>query len=317
MNMNNTDHIEDLLKLKDLYQKGVITKEELEAEKLKLLGQEQGGHTSIASNKSSEKAIVSDAKPQAKNGIKWISIIGVVLVLILSAVLILSVLHKKHQAAFYSAPTGTENGYGYVDLGLSVRWATCNIGAQTPGEDGLFFQWSKTTPVKDFVTFKDYVDHAKQQNGEKPLDIEALNSEYGTTINMKYPYEELNSFAPKYTGSDAIEELELEDDAAHATMGGKWRIPRKEDYIELFRNCDDTSVEYDGKRYVIFTSRINGNSIAFLECLHLTTASVSSEAYGTYSFYFFPYYDWQYHWYNVKLGTPLNIPQCVRPVCDK
>ncbi len=315
--MNNTNHIEDLLKLKDLYQKGVITKEELEAEKLRILGQEQRDATAIASNKNKEKAIAPATKPNKKNRLKWLSIIGVVLVLIVSAVFILCVLHKKHQAAFYSAPTGTENGYGYVDLGLSVRWATCNVGAQTPEDDGLFFQWAKTIPDIDFVPFKDYVDHAKQQNGEKPLDIEALLLEYSETLGKKYPYDELNSFAPKYTGSDAIEELELEDDAAHVMMGGKWRIPRKEDYIELFSNCDDTSFEYDGKRYVIFTSKINGNSIAFLEGQDLTTASTSSENYGMFRYYFSSHYDWQYHWYNVTLGAAINIPQCVRPVCDK
>ena len=32
----------------------------------------------------------------------------------------------------------------YVDLGLSVKWATCNIGATKPEEHGDFFSWGET-----------------------------------------------------------------------------------------------------------------------------------------------------------------------------
>lgn len=35
--------------------------------------------------------------------------------------------------------TGVHNGHEWVDLGLSVKWATCNIGASTPWEYGDFF----------------------------------------------------------------------------------------------------------------------------------------------------------------------------------
>ena len=52
-----------------------------------------------------------------------------------------------------SEPTGTENGYGYVDLGLpsGTKWATCNVGATTPEEYGDYFAWGETEP-------KDYYD---------------------------------------------------------------------------------------------------------------------------------------------------------------
>ena len=39
--------------------------------------------------------------------------------------------------------TGVHNGYEWVDLGLSVKWATCNIGASTPWEYGDFFAWGE------------------------------------------------------------------------------------------------------------------------------------------------------------------------------
>lgn len=37
-----------------------------------------------------------------------------------------------------------ENGYEYVDLGLSVKWATCNIGADKPEDYGDYFAWGET-----------------------------------------------------------------------------------------------------------------------------------------------------------------------------
>lgn len=39
--------------------------------------------------------------------------------------------------------TGVHNGHEWIDLGLSVKWATCNIGASTPWEYGDFFAWGE------------------------------------------------------------------------------------------------------------------------------------------------------------------------------
>ena len=41
----------------------------------------------------------------------------------------------------------THNGYEYVDLGLpsGLKWATCNVGASSPEEYGLYFAWGETT----------------------------------------------------------------------------------------------------------------------------------------------------------------------------
>lgn len=41
---------------------------------------------------------------------------------------------------------GKANGHEWVDLGLSVKWATCNIGAKDPTEKGQFFAWGETEP---------------------------------------------------------------------------------------------------------------------------------------------------------------------------
>ena len=36
------------------------------------------------------------------------------------------------------------NGHEWVDLGISVKWATCNIGAKYPTDKGQFFAWAET-----------------------------------------------------------------------------------------------------------------------------------------------------------------------------
>ena len=43
------------------------------------------------------------------------------------------------------------NGYEYIDLGLSVKWATCNVGATTPEEYGDYFSWGETAPKKTYT----------------------------------------------------------------------------------------------------------------------------------------------------------------------
>lgn len=41
---------------------------------------------------------------------------------------------------------GKLNGHEYVDLGLSVKWATCNVGAELPSDNGNHYFWGETAP---------------------------------------------------------------------------------------------------------------------------------------------------------------------------
>lgn len=59
------------------------------------------------------------------------------------------------------------NGFGYVDLGLSVKWATCNVGASKPSGYGNYYAWGETSP-------KDYYEESSRPYGlsnEKDGDI--------------------------------------------------------------------------------------------------------------------------------------------------
>ena len=136
-------------------------------------------------------------------------------------------------------PTGTENGIGYVDLGLSVKWATCNVGADTPEEYGDIFAWGETTP-KTTYNWSTY----KYCNGSwNTMTKYCTDSYYGTVDN-------------KTT-------LELSDDAAYVNWGGSWRMPTLAEQKELLNtsNCTWTWTTQNGVKGYEVRSRDNGNSI--------------------------------------------------------
>ena len=45
---------------------------------------------------------------------------------------------------------GTHNGHEWVDLGLSVKWATCNVGASIPEGYGNYYAWGETTTKRSY-----------------------------------------------------------------------------------------------------------------------------------------------------------------------
>ena len=129
---------------------------------------------------------------------------------------------------------GTENNYKYVDLGLpsGLKWATCNVGANSPEEYGLYFAWGETT---------------------------GYTSEQVTSGVRKFD-------KASYTASAISTDLTLEQDAAHVNLGGNWRMPTKAECQELLDNCDVTWISsYMGKGIAgyLFTSKINRNSVFF------------------------------------------------------
>ena len=131
----------------------------------------------------------------------------------------------------------TENGYEYVDLGLSVKWATCNVGANSPEEYGEYFAWGEVGPksIYDWSTYK----HC---NGSD------------TTLT-KYNYSSSNGTVDNKTT------LELSDDAARANWGGSWRMPTDAELTELKDNCTWTWTTQNGVNGYKVTSDKNGKSI--------------------------------------------------------
>ena len=134
---------------------------------------------------------------------------------------------------------GFENGYEWVDLGLSVKWATCNVGANSPEEYGDYFAWSEVEPktTYDWITYK-------YCNGSS------------STLTK---YCDLSSYG-KDGFTDNKTELDLEDDAAHVNWGGAWRMPTEAELDELRENCTWTWTTQNGVNgYKVIGP--NGNSI--------------------------------------------------------
>ena len=111
---------------------------------------------------------------------------------------------------------------GCVDLGLSVFWASCNLGASKPTEYGGYYQWAGTKDVSDTGIYLDcnycpYHTGSDRYSGwTKYNTIES----YGTVDNKTV--------------------LDPMDDAASVVLGGKWRMPTDEEWTEL-RNTDNCS----------------------------------------------------------------------------
>ena len=135
-----------------------------------------------------------------------------------------------------------------VDMGLpsGTLWAAGNIGAELPWETGKYFAWGETTGyTTEQVT-----------GGERAFDDDSYQAGPAASIST---------------------DLTLEQDAARANLGGKWRMPTKAEFQELIDNCNVTWVSsYMGKGVAgkMFTSRVNGNSVFFPAAGYCSGSSV-------------------------------------------
>ena len=135
-----------------------------------------------------------------------------------------------------------ENGFEYVDLGLpsGTMWATCNVGATKPEDEGLLFQFGRVDGYK-------YGDenHKFKTNAQNRQDT---GDEYTpvTTSGKKYKTNEI---------------LDLSDDAAHVNMGGKWRMPTNDELQELIDNTTQKVEIINGVKGMLFTSNINEHQL--------------------------------------------------------
>ena len=95
---------------------------------------------------------------------------------------------------------GYINGHEYVDLGLpsGLKWATCNVGADSPEEYGNYYAWGETYTKDEY----------KEDNCDL-LDVEMED-----------------------IGGDP------EYDVATSEWGDDWRLPTEEDFHELEEECE-------------------------------------------------------------------------------
>ena len=107
------------------------------------------------------------------------------------------------------------NGHEYVDLGLSVKWATCNVGANSPEECGNYYAWG------EIITKETYGPGNSLTSGVQMNDISG-NAQY---------------------------------DVARANWEGSWRIPSYEEFEELSSKCMWTWTSVNGVNGYKITGR--------------------------------------------------------------
>ena len=96
-----------------------------------------------------------------------------------------------------SSDTTYINGYAAVDLGLSVKWATVNIGAESPEDYGNYYAWGEIETKDEYISSNSVT--------------------YGVDMD-------------DFSGN-------AEYDAATANWGSSWRMPTKDEFAELVDSC--------------------------------------------------------------------------------
>lgn len=128
------------------------------------------------------------------------------------------------------------NDHEAVDLGLSVKWATCNVGAEFPEQYGGYYAWGETE--------------------------EKSNYSWSTYKWCKGSYDSLSKYCTnsRYGNVDNKTVLDSEDDVAHVKWGDNWRMPTLDEFGELVEKCtwEWTTVNGVGGHKV---TAPNGNSI--------------------------------------------------------
>lgn len=133
-----------------------------------------------------------------------------------------------------------------VDMGLSVKWASFNLGATKPEESGGYYQWAGTRDVRS-TSININWDNCPFHTGS--------DEDTGWT---KYIPLSMPSYWSGAGNPDDKTVLDPEDDAAYIAFGGRWRMPTKEEWQELIDNCN---VEWTTLNNVVgrkFTSRKPG-----------------------------------------------------------
>lgn len=117
-----------------------------------------------------------------------------------------------------------------VDLGITVKWASFNLGAAKPEGFGDYFAWGVTDPY--YRSLDPLVWKEGKEDGYAwstyPWCMGSMTTMTKYCTSADYGY---NGFVDNKTV------LDPEDDAAHVHLGDKWRMPTYSELSELRRNC--------------------------------------------------------------------------------
>lgn len=137
----------------------------------------------------------------------------------------------------------------YVDLGLSVKWASFNVGASSPEECGNYFMWAGTVDDPE-CKYNKLTCPYQDPDFADPDNFIDYFLKYCNTTDAGMP--------------DYINTLEPMDDAATVAWGSDWRMPTADEMLELINNTTVEKLAADNAEYGVagfkFTAS-NGNSI--------------------------------------------------------
>ena len=132
-----------------------------------------------------------------------------------------------------------ENGHQYVDLGLSVNWATCNVGADKPENYGDYYAWGEIEPKSEY-TWENYRFRISGDDFFKNIKLSKYNTDSITGV------------------VDSLTTLEMIDDVAHVRWGGSWRMTTVDEFRELMSSCTWTWTTINGINGYKVTSNVAG-----------------------------------------------------------
>ena len=162
-------------------------------------------------------------------------------------------------------PTPPAQEAEYVDLGLSVKWASCNLGANSPEQPGDYYAWGETEP-------KERYNDDNYKYG-KAGTLESGSIAYFMT---KYCVEAalgLDGF------TDGKTQLEPTDDAATIRLGAPWRMPTEAEAEELLAGCTWSKEAINDIPCLRATSKTNGKSIVI--CVSGFMSGTTNDTRGT------------------------------------
>lgn len=133
-----------------------------------------------------------------------------------------SIFAKKADIDTYAIFEPKGSTYEYVDLGLSVNWATMNVGATVPEEYGDYFAWGETQPKTEYL----WTNYKYCQG----------------TNNTITKYTKGSTYANNGVIDNKVL-LDSEDDAATANWGDPWRMPTIAEVSELIKNTQWSRVK--------------------------------------------------------------------------
>ena len=206
----------------------------------------------------------------------------------------------------------------YVDLGLSVKWATCNVGADKPEDYGDYYAWGELSP-KESYTWENY-RFRTSGNDDATVRLSKYTSMYYTAM--------LDADHRYYIADDKTR-LDLEDDVARVKWGGNWRLPTDEEMNELIDSCTWTWTTLNGVKGCRVTSNRPGytDCSIFLPVTGKYGFEPENKSAGTWGHYWSSSVNRDKTSYNagvLAIGsgyaavkvTFLNHGQSIRPVCQ-